>query len=94
MFLSLGVHANGFSFVFSLGPFTIGIPEPIGTLIIVGVEAKKLYNDTVMDLGVSIRESVKVESLEDFISHLKLELWETLFFHEFKLKHGILKCKT
>jgi hypothetical protein len=58
------------------------------------VEAKKLYNNTITDLGVSILENAEVQSLEDFISHWKLELWEFLFFHEFKLKGGILKNKT
>jgi hypothetical protein len=58
------------------------------------VEAKKLYNNTITYLDVSIFESVKVQSLEDFISHWKLELWESLFFCEFKLKGGILKNKT
>ncbi len=40
--------------------------------------------------------SLKVSklNLEDFINHWKLELWEILFFHEFKLKGGILKNKT
>jgi hypothetical protein len=57
------------------------------------VETKKLSNSTVTDLGVFIFESVKVENLEDFISHLKLELWESLFYCEFKLKGGILKNK-
>jgi hypothetical protein len=58
------------------------------------VEAKKIYNNIVTNLGVSILGSVKVQSLEDFISHWKLELWESLFFREFKLKGGILKNKT
>jgi hypothetical protein len=55
------------------------------------MEAKKLYNSTVTYLGVSFLESVKVQSLENFISHWKLELWESLFFHEFKFKGGILE---
>jgi hypothetical protein len=58
------------------------------------MEAKKLYNIMVMDLGVSILESVEVQSFEDFTSHYKLELWESFFFHEFKFKGGILKNKT
>ncbi len=58
------------------------------------MEAKKLYNNTVTNLGVSIFESVKVQNLEDFISHWKFELWETMVFCEFKLKGGILKNKT
>jgi hypothetical protein len=33
------------------------------------MEAKNLYNNTMMDLGVSNLKNVKVESLEDFISH-------------------------
>jgi hypothetical protein len=57
------------------------------------VEAKNLHNNIVMDLGVSILKSVKVRSLEDFISHWKLELWEFLFFCEFKLKGGTPKNK-
>lgn len=57
------------------------------------MEAEKFYNIET-DLGVSILENVKVQSLEDFISHCKLELWETLFFCEFELKGGILKNKT
>ncbi len=58
------------------------------------MEAKKLFNNTVMNLGVSIFEIVEVENLGDFISHWKLDLWEFLFYHEFKLKGGILKSKT
>jgi hypothetical protein len=58
------------------------------------VEAKKFYHNIVIDIGVSIFENVKVQSLEDFISHWKLELWETLFLCEFELKGGILKNKT
>jgi hypothetical protein len=58
------------------------------------VEAKKLYNNIVTNLGVSILENVEVQSLENFISHLKLELWDSLFFCEFKFKGGILKKKT
>jgi hypothetical protein len=57
------------------------------------VEAKNLHNSIVMDLGVSILKSVKVRSLEDFISHWKLELWESLFFCEFKFKGGTPKNK-
>jgi hypothetical protein len=56
------------------------------------VEAKKFFtSNRVMDLDVSILESVEVESLEDFISHWKIELSESLFYREFKLKGGILK---
>jgi hypothetical protein len=33
------------------------------------MEAKKLYNIMVTDLGVSILESVEVQSFEDFTSH-------------------------
>ncbi len=58
------------------------------------MEAKKLFNSTFTNLGVSILEIVKVENLEDFISHWKFELWEFLFYREFKLKGGILKNKT
>jgi hypothetical protein len=58
------------------------------------VEAKKFYNSIVTDLGVFILESVEVQSLENFINHLKLELWESLCSCEFKLKGGILKRKT
>jgi hypothetical protein len=43
---------------------------------------------------VFIFKIVEVENLEDFISHWKLELWESLFYHEFKLKGGVLKNKT
>ncbi len=75
----LVVHVHGFSFVFSLQ---------------LEMDANKFYNNTVMDLGVSILENVKVQSLEDFTSHQKLELWETLFLCEFKLEGGILQNKT
>jgi len=33
------------------------------------VEATKFFNNTIMDLGVSIIDGVEVQSLEDFISH-------------------------
>jgi hypothetical protein len=33
------------------------------------VEAKKLFNNIVMDLGVCIFKSVEVQSLEDFIGY-------------------------
>jgi hypothetical protein len=33
------------------------------------MDAKKFYNNIVMDLGVFILNNVKVQSLEDFISH-------------------------
>jgi hypothetical protein len=33
------------------------------------VEAKKLFNNIVANLGVSIFKSVKVQNLENFISH-------------------------
>ncbi len=58
------------------------------------MEAKKLFNSIITNLGVFIFKIVKVENLEDFISHWKLELWESLFYHEFKLKGGVLKNKT
>ncbi len=58
------------------------------------MEAKKVFNNIVMDLTVFIFDSVKVQSFEDFISHWKLELWEYFFYCEFKLKGGILKSKT
>ncbi len=58
------------------------------------MEAKKLFNSTITNLGVFIFKIVEVENLEDFISHWKLELWESLFYHEFKLKGGVLKNKT
>jgi hypothetical protein len=58
------------------------------------VEAKKLFDNIVTNLGVSIFNTVKVQSLENFISHWKLELWKSLFYREFKLKGGILKNKT
>jgi hypothetical protein len=58
------------------------------------MEAKKLFNNTITNLGVFIFKIVEVENLEDFISHWKLELWESLFYHEFKLKGGVLKNKT
>ncbi len=47
-----------------------------------------------MDLGGFIFDYVEFQSLEDFINHLKLELWESLCSCEFKLKGGILKIKT
>ncbi len=40
-----------------------------------------------------VLENVEVQNIEDFISHWKLELWEILFFCEFKLKGEILKAK-
>ncbi len=58
------------------------------------MEAKRLYDSIVTDLGVSILANVKFYGLEDFISHWKLELWETLFYCEFKFKGRILKSKT
>ncbi len=58
------------------------------------MEAKKLFDNIVTNLGVSIFNTVKVQSLENFISHWKLELWKSLFYREFKLKGGILKNKT
>jgi hypothetical protein len=58
------------------------------------MDANKLFNSTIMNLGVFILKSVKVLSLESFISHYKLALWEYLFYHEFKLKGGILRNKT
>jgi hypothetical protein len=57
------------------------------------MEAKKLYNNSVMDFGVFVLKNVEVQNLEDFRSHWKLELWEILFFCEFKLKGGLLKTK-
>lgn len=79
MLFSMALHVHGFSFVFSWQ---------------LEVEAKKFYNNIVMDLGISILENDKVQRLEDFISHQKLELWKTLFFREFELKGGIFKNKT
>jgi hypothetical protein len=58
------------------------------------VEAKKLFNSIVTNLGVFIFKIVEIENLENFISHWKLELWESSFYHEFKLKGGVLKSKT
>jgi hypothetical protein len=43
---------------------------------------------------VSILKNVEVHNLEYFISDWKLELWEFVFYFEFKLKGGILKNKT
>ncbi len=57
------------------------------------MEANKLFNSIITCLGVSILKSVEVQSLEGFISHWKLELWEFMFY-VFKLKGGILKIKT
>jgi hypothetical protein len=39
------------------------------------MEAKEKINSIVTNLGVFILGSVNVQSLEDFISHWKLELW-------------------
>jgi hypothetical protein len=47
-----------------------------------------------MDLGVYVLESVTIHNLEDFINHWRLELWESVFFHEFKQKGAIFKIKS
>jgi hypothetical protein len=57
------------------------------------LEARKLFDIAMMDLGVSVLEHVIVQSLEDFISHWRLELWEIVFSCEFKHKGAILKNK-
>jgi hypothetical protein len=55
----------------------------------------KLFDIIVKDLGVSILEFVEVhEGIVDFITHWKLQLWEIVFFTEFKHKGGVLKSKT
>jgi hypothetical protein len=46
------------------------------------------------NLRVFILEFVTVHSLEDFISHWRLELWESVFFCEFKQKGAIFNNKT
>jgi hypothetical protein len=74
----MAFYPRGFSFVFSLW---------------LEVEAKKLYNNIVTDLGVSILESVKVESLEDFINQWKLKLWELCFFKNSSLRVESWKVK-
>lgn len=60
----------------------------------IGSTAKKFFDNTVTDLGVFVLESITTESMEDFINHQRLELWEIIFFHEFKQKGVILKNKT
>ncbi len=57
------------------------------------MKAKKLDNNIVTDHDVPILENVEVQRLEDFISHQKLELWES-FLCAFKLKGGIPENKT
>jgi hypothetical protein len=47
-----------------------------------------------VDLGVSILGFMEVQNIQDFIKHWRLELWEMVFFQEFKQKGGILKRKT
>jgi len=50
----------------------------------IGSKTKKIFDNTVTDLGVFVLESITIESMEDFINHWRLELWEIIFFHEFK----------
>jgi hypothetical protein len=57
------------------------------------VKASKLFENMV-DLGVSILGFMEVQNIQDFIKHWRLELWEMVFFQEFKQKGGILKKKT
>jgi hypothetical protein len=57
------------------------------------VKASKLFENMV-DFGVSILEFMEVQNIQHFIKHWRLELWEMVFFHEFKQKGGILKRKT
>lgn len=56
----MGVPIDGFNCVF----------------IRVGSGGQEAFNNIVTDHNVSILNGVKVQNLEHFISHWKIELWE------------------
>ncbi len=58
------------------------------------MEAIKLFNSTAKDLNVTIDQLVKVFSLLDYIQNWRLELWDLVFYREFKMKGGITQGKT
>jgi hypothetical protein len=60
----------------------------------VGVEAIKLSNLIIRDLYVTIDQLVKVSSFINYIQKWILELWELVFYREFKVKGGITRGKT
>ncbi len=56
------------------------------------MEVIKLFDST-RDLNVTIDQLMKVSSLLDYIQKWKLELWELVFYKEFKVKGGIIRKK-
>jgi hypothetical protein len=58
------------------------------------VEAIKLFDSTIKDFHITIEQSMKVSSLIDYIHKWRLELRESSFYREFKIKGGITRRKT
>jgi hypothetical protein len=58
------------------------------------MEAIKLFSLSIRDFHVTIEQSMKDSSLIDYIHKWRLELWESLFYKEFKIKGGITRGKT
>lgn len=58
------------------------------------VEDNNLYKCTIEDLVISLKGGLNVETILEFITRWRLELWETEFFFEFKQERGVQWGKT
>jgi hypothetical protein len=58
------------------------------------IEALKLFNATISNFGLIIREVPNMISLGSYIQQWRLVVWDTYFFHKFKLKDGIQRKKS
>jgi len=53
-----------------------------------------LFDSTTRDCNVAIDQFMKVMFLLKYIQKWRLELWELVFYQEFKVKGGIAQGKT
>ncbi len=74
-------------------PIIFKLYEHLPRILQLKVEVIKLFNFTTRDLNVTIDQSIKVLSFLDYIWKWRLELWELVFYEEFKVKGGITQRK-
>jgi hypothetical protein len=58
------------------------------------VEVLKLYDSTVSDLELIVRDVLKVVFLAYYIQGWRQSIWEFGFFQEFKTRDGIQRSKS
>ena len=64
-------------------------------LIQLALEAERLFDSTIKDLGVTIdyfpdgRDPIP--SISEYIEQVRIQLWDSAFFREFNVEKGIQK---